>query len=241
LDASTFEHEVAKCRPQLEALARRMLGHPDDAQDVVQDALLKASRSFATFREESSVRTWLYAVTTRTAIDHLRAAKRWDNQAMVDACDPRGGDSVKARFAADASAQFDVNQHLSLCFTCVGRSLEPEAQAALMLSEVFGVTDREGAEVLDLTEPKFRHLLGDARAQMRAEYENLCALVNKKGACHQCRILRELAPADRRGAPAPENLDFEARIQKVKANEAAKNALNAYFFSTLKALQTRHR
>ncbi|MFT3708129.1 MAG: RNA polymerase sigma factor [Archangium sp.] len=239
MDAANFEHEVQQCRPQLEALARRMVGHPEDARDVVQDALLKATKSLHSFRGGSSIRTWLYAVTTRTAIDHLRAAKRWNNQAMVDACDPRAADSVKAKFSADASARFDVNQHISLCFTCVGRSLEPEQQAALVLSEVFGLTDREGAEALELTEPKYRHLLGDAREHMRSEFENLCALVNKKGACHQCRILRDLAPSDRNGPAAPEHLDFDQRLAKVKATEAAQTGLNTYFFQTLKALQTR--
>ncbi|MFO0596107.1 MAG: RNA polymerase sigma factor [Myxococcaceae bacterium] len=234
-----FAREVASHRPYLLSVARRMVGQLGDAEDVVQDALLKATRAQSDFRAESSLKTWLTSVTLRTAIDHLRAKKRWDPSVMVDACDPAAGPGVRAKFDADASVRFDVKEHISLCFTCVGRSLDPEEQGALVASEVLGLTDREGADALGTTEPKFRHWLSAARATMKERYDGLCALVGKGGACHQCRVLRELAPEARRGGEPPTNLDWSTRVATAHAQAASPSSLNGYFFQTLEALQGR--
>lgn len=66
---------------QLLSVARRIVG-PDDAEDVVQTAYLKAHRSAGTFRSEARRSTWLYRITTRCAIDVLRRRKRRPEEAL---------------------------------------------------------------------------------------------------------------------------------------------------------------
>jgi RNA polymerase sigma-70 factor (ECF subfamily) len=95
--------------------------------------------------------------------------------------------------------RYEVREHIAFCLSCVGRSLPPEQHAALLLSEMFDFKDREGAEILGVTEPTFRHRLQEARAEMVKTFDGLCALVSKQGACYQCNILREAAPRRRRG------------------------------------------
>ncbi len=235
---SDFEAQLPTHLPSLRALARRMVGDADDAQDVVQTALLRASRELGSFREEAALKTWLFAITTRVALDFLRAAKRWSNQALVDACDARGAASVAEKFG-DPSVSFDVQEHLAFCFTCVGRSLDPEQQVALVLREVLHLSHAEAAELLGVTESVLRHTLSAARSSMEKQFEGLCALVNKEGACYQCRALRELAPEGRAGRPLPATpLPFEARLEAVRA-AAGDGRLNAYFFGTIKSMQGR--
>jgi RNA polymerase sigma-70 factor (ECF subfamily) len=235
---SDFEAQLPAHLPALRALARRMVGDDDDAQDVVQNALLRASRELASFREEAALKTWLFAITSRVALDHLRTAKRWSNQALIDACDARGAASVAAKFG-DPSVSFDVQEHLAFCFTCVGRSLEPEQQVALVLREVLHLSHAEAAELLGVTESVLRHTLAAARTSMERQYEGLCALVNKEGPCYQCRALRELAPEGRAGRDLPSSpLPFEARLGAVRA-AAGDGRLNAYFFATIKAMNER--
>ncbi|HEY8206589.1 MAG TPA: RNA polymerase sigma factor [Myxococcaceae bacterium] len=240
MEIADFERALPDHLPALRGLARRLIGNPDDAEDVVQEALLRASRSLAGFRGESSLKTWLFSITARIALDHLRSAKRWGTQVMVDACDERGRESVGAKFG-DPSVSFDVGQHIAFCFTCVGRSLDPLQHAALVLREVCGLENAEAARVLDLTEPTYRHALAGARAAMKAEYEGLCALVNKNGACYQCRALREMAPESRKGPPLPpEPLAFDERLLQVRAAAAATGAnprLNDYFFAYVRQMQ----
>ena len=68
-DAAAFTRLVAPLRPELHAHCYRMLGSAHDADDAVQDALLRAWRGLAGFEERSSLRTWLYTVVTRTCLD----------------------------------------------------------------------------------------------------------------------------------------------------------------------------
>jgi RNA polymerase sigma-70 factor (ECF subfamily) len=234
MDRASFEQQLPAHLPALRALSRRLIGHKDDADDVLQEALARAARNLAAFRAESSLKTWLFSVTTNVALDHLRSRKRWNNQVMVDACDSAGRTSVEAKYG-DPSMHFDVGQHIAFCFTCIGRSLEPEQHAALVLSEMFGLTNVEAAEVLNLTEPKLRHALSAARDAMRTEYEGLCALVNKSGACYQCKALRGLAPDAQKGPPLPaEPLPFDERMQRVREAAQARGVderLSDYFFT----------
>lgn len=237
-----FDAQLPTHLPALHALARRLVGNQDDAEDLVQEALARAAKNLAAFREDSSLKTWLFSITTRLAIDQLRAAKRWDKQVMIDACDEKGAASVSEKFS-DPSVAFDVAQHIAFCFTCIGRTLEPEAQAALVLREVMGLENAEAATVLDTTEPKLRHALAAARDTMRAEYDGLCALVNKNGACYQCRALREMAPAGRKGPELPPSpLGFDQRLAVLRAAHAAPGAdprLSEYFFEYTRRTQRR--
>jgi RNA polymerase sigma-70 factor (ECF subfamily) len=202
MDAAAFEKALPAVLPRLRALTARLVGHPDDANDVLQDALVRATRAVGGFRGDASLETWLYAITTRVAIDHLAARRRFRTQVMVDACGDAGREQLLGIFQ-DPSVAFDVHEHIAFCFGCVGRTLDPEENAALVLREVLGLPNQACADVLGVSEPVFRHRLSSARARMEREYEGLCALVKKDGPCHQCRTLREVSPEGRRGPDLP--------------------------------------
>lgn len=70
-DDGAFTRLVEPLRPALHAHCYRMLGSTHDADDALQDALLRAWRGFASFEGRSSVRSWLYTVATRTCLDTL--------------------------------------------------------------------------------------------------------------------------------------------------------------------------
>ena len=57
-----------------------------------------ANTQLAGFRGESTLKPWLFSITTRVALDHLRANRRWDKQVMIDACDERGASSVAEKY-----------------------------------------------------------------------------------------------------------------------------------------------
>jgi RNA polymerase sigma-70 factor, ECF subfamily len=202
MDVAALEEALPAVLPRLRALAGRIVGHPDQADDVLQDALVRATKAIGGFRGEASLETWLFSITTRVAIDHLRARRRFRTQVMVDACGDAGREALLGIFE-DSSVAFDVHEHIAFCFGCIGRTLDPEENAAIVLREVLTLPNQECAAVLGVTESVFRHRLSAARAKMEREYEGLCALVNKEGACHQCRTLREVAPEGRRGPSLP--------------------------------------
>jgi RNA polymerase sigma-70 factor (ECF subfamily) len=161
-------------------------------------------------------------------------------------------EEVRAMMARPDFA-FEIREHIAFCFSCLARSLEPEKEAALFLKEVLGFTAEEGASILGLSEPKFRHHLSAARSAMIEAYEGMCQLINKTGACWQCRGLRELAPASNQGADlvqievrpgvvvTPEAL-FEARLDIVRTadlEEGRTRKLHEDFFEAVtRAVET---
>jgi RNA polymerase sigma-70 factor (ECF subfamily) len=205
-EPAAFDALVGPVVPALTAYVRRMIGHPEDARDLVQDTLLRAFESIAEFRGDARLETWLFAIATRRCIDHLRARKRWSWDAQEEVrryLYETLGDEVREKlFPADY--RFDAHEHIAFCFTCVGRSLDPVEQAALVLTEVLELGNRESARALGLSESVLRHRLSSARATMHERFEGLCALVNKKGVCHQCAGLRKQAAGERQGPAIPD-------------------------------------
>lgn len=236
-DRGAFDRLFAPAVTKLRGVLQRMVGHPDEVDDLAQQALLRAYESIAGFERRSSASTWLCAIGARLAIDHLRAQQRWRAQAQsifaarALESEAIGGDVAQAMGHPDYA--FDVREHIAYCFTCVGRSLEPEAQAALILRDVLEMSNDEAARALGLTGSVLRHRLTQARSDMQTRFEGLCSLVGKQGLCYQCAGLREVSPEGKRGQPPPEQLDWPRRLQVVREAalcEGSARALHEVFF-----------
>jgi RNA polymerase sigma-70 factor (ECF subfamily) len=245
-DARAFEQLVAPHAGKLRALTCRLVGNPADAADLSQETLVRAFERVTSFRGESSFGTWLLAIATHLCLDHLRARGRWRVDAQPLAKDDcmAGASSLHGDLLAtlsDPSFAFDVSEHIAFCFTCVARSLSPEMEIALVLRDVFDLSNVEAAAALGLTDSVFRHNLSSARTQMQVAFEGLCALVNKTGACHQCSELRDLTPEPRRGpAPPPLGIPSDSRearwrrrlavVQNANLETGRSRALHALLF-----------
>jgi RNA polymerase sigma-70 factor (ECF subfamily) len=200
---SAFDRLAVEHLPALRSFVLRMVMHPQDADDLAQDALLQAYEKLTGFRGDSSFRTWLFTIATRKCIDHLRARRRWPVLAQTQvagehvASAERMADLTRAASVADHT--YDYREHIAYCFACIGRTLEPEDAAALLLRDVFDLSNAEAARAVGVSTSVLRHRLAHARRQMTTTFEGLCALVGKQGACWQCAELRDALPVDRRG------------------------------------------
>jgi RNA polymerase sigma-70 factor (ECF subfamily) len=202
-DRAAYEALVAPHVDTLRGLVHRMIGHPDDADELVQESLLKAFEKIETYRSDARFSTWLCSIAVHACLDHLRHKKRWRPYAQSYAekeCAsvPEMRQEI-LNLLQDPELSFDVHEHIAACFTCVARSLDPMEEAAIVLREVFEYTNEEAARVLGVTEPVLRNHLTAARASMQKTYEGLCALVNKQGICHQCSGFRNTVPEPRKG------------------------------------------
>jgi RNA polymerase sigma-70 factor (ECF subfamily) len=150
-------------RPRLFAVAYRMLGTRADAEDVLQDAWLRWSRTDPATLE--SAEAWLVTVVTRLAIDRLRAAKAereayvgwWLPEPLVEV-DERTPEAV-AEWASD----------LSVAFLWVLERLAPEERAAFLLRQVFDHDYPEIAAMLDKSEAACRQMVHRASERVRQE------------------------------------------------------------------------
>lgn len=236
-DRQAFDRLFGEHVPKLRGVLRRMVGHPDDVDDLAQESLLRAFQSLDGFRGEAGAGTWLCTIGTRLAIDHLRRRKRWREQAQViygTRCEQ--SDALRGEVGAalsDPGFAYDVREHIAYCFACVGRSLEPEAQAALVLRDVLQLTNEEAANALGLSRSVLRHRLAAARSQMQQSYEGLCSLVNKQGACWQCAGLRGASPEHARGPEVPARVDWSERlaiVREARLDDGVSRVLHDLFF-----------
>lgn len=219
IDQAAFGRLAAEGTPKLKGLIRRLVGHPDETDDLVQQTLLKAWERIDSYRGDSEFSSWLCAIGSHLAVDYLRRQKRWRARAQVAYANEclRNEDLAMeiGQVYASPSFAYDVNEHISYCFACVGRSLNPDEYAAVVLREVFDQSNREAAKTLGVSESVLRHRLAAGRRVLTDEFEGLCSLVNKTGVCYQCKGLRDIAPVQ--GAEVPSALDLDKRLAIVAA------------------------
>ena len=179
----------------------RMVVLRQDAEDLLQDVLVRVLENIREYRKEAPFKSWLFGIATHVCLDHLRKKRRWRVEAQLIGereaqANPKSVGKL-AEVVRQAEFSFEIREHIAFCFSCIGRTLPPEEQAAIMLKEVLGFTNQEAAGILSVSEPVFRHRLAAAREEMIEDYEGLCALINKNGVCHQCRWLREFSGGQR--------------------------------------------
>src|SRR6202789_3144130 len=203
-DSLAFGSLLEPWRKPLFGYIYRMVMLRQDAEDLLQDVLVRVLEGIRTYRGEARFKSWLFGIATHVCLDHLRAKKRWRVEAELIGEKEATADPEKVAGLTALMQQpgfsFEIREHIAFCFSCISRTLPPEEQAAVMLKEVLGFTCEEAAKILSVSEPVFRHRLAAARAKMTEDYDGLCALINKSGICHQCRGLREIAGEGHSGA-----------------------------------------
>ena len=209
-DSDAFGSLVEPWRKPLFGYIYRMVTLRQDAEDLLQDVLVRVLEGIRTYRGEARFKSWLFGIATHVCLDHLRGKKRWRVEAQLigeqeSIADPAKVEDLQ-KLMAQPEFSFEIREHIAFCFSCIARTLPPEEQAALMLKEVLGFTNEEAAGVAGVSEPVFRHRLSAARAKMTGDYEGLCALINKEGLCYQCSGLQAMAPAGHHG---PELVQIE--------------------------------
>jgi RNA polymerase sigma-70 factor (ECF subfamily) len=146
-------------RPGAFAVAYRMLGSVSEAEDIVQEALLRMHLALQQGERIESPRAYLSTVVTRLCIDHLRSARvrresyvgEWLPEPLVD--DDR----------SDPAHHAEVADSLSLAFLVLLESLTPEQRAAFLLREVFDYPYEQIATIVGTTEDNTRQLVARAR------------------------------------------------------------------------------
>ncbi|MEZ5364960.1 MAG: sigma-70 family RNA polymerase sigma factor [Bryobacterales bacterium] len=157
----------------------RMLGSPADADDAVQEAMIRAWRGLDRFDGRASVRTWLYRIATNVCLDALSSRAR---RVGPTEDGPQGtpeselvkkprthwlepiADQVAIPQDEQPAEQAMLRQSIRLAFVAALQRLPPRQRAALLMVEVLGWSAAETAEALDMTVPAVNSALQRARA-----------------------------------------------------------------------------
>ncbi|WP_341871794.1 RNA polymerase subunit sigma-70 [Stackebrandtia nassauensis] len=171
-----FARRAEPLRPELLGFCYRMLGSVHEAEDVLQDALLRAWRAFPRFEDRSSLRTWLYRITTNACLRALERAKRrplpsgWgDASADPEAPVPSQTSDVPwlQPFPDDPASVVEGRESMRLALVAALQLLPPRRRVVLILRDVLEWRAGEVAEFLDTTPAAVNSLLQHARSQLR--------------------------------------------------------------------------
>jgi RNA polymerase sigma-70 factor (ECF subfamily) len=166
-----FTARVERHRRELQLHCYRMTGSFHDAEDLVQETLLRAWRARKSFAGRASLRTWLYRIATNVCLDALakRPRKPASGPTEVPWLEPYP-DELLDRVAADddlPDATVVARETIELAFLVAIQHLPPRQRAVLLARDVLGWSAAETAELLDLSVAGVNSALQRARATMR--------------------------------------------------------------------------
>ncbi|NUT43379.1 MAG: sigma-70 family RNA polymerase sigma factor [Thermoactinospora sp.] len=167
-DDDAFARLVGPLRGELHAHCYRMLGSPHDADDALQETMVKAWKGLRGFEERGSLRAWMYSVATRTCIDAVNARGR---RALPVDLGP-----ASEQVVADAEplqevrwlepypdAGYERRETVELAFVAALQHLPGNQRAALLLFEVLGFSAAEIATMMETTVTSVNSALSRAR------------------------------------------------------------------------------
>jgi RNA polymerase sigma-70 factor (ECF subfamily) len=172
-DNAAFARLVAPYRRELRAHCYRMSGSLHDADDLLQESLLRAWRGLPGFEGRSDVRTWLYKVTTHACLDRLDArAPRMLPFDAAGVVDPIWVEPCPAAWYSDESspeARLGRRESVALALLVALQRLPAKQRAVLILRDVVGWQASECAELLGLTVAAVNSALQRARDTLGAQ------------------------------------------------------------------------
>src|SRR6202453_287304 len=174
---SAFEALVRQYDQAVLRLALRLTGSEQDAQDIHQEAFLKAYRYLANFRFECSFYTWIYRIVTNLCLDHLRRrkARREDQAVMIDSSGEEmdlmtnGSDD---RSGANPARELDrkfLGQRILMALD----ELTPRERMVFELKHYQGLRLRTIGEMLNTTEETAKNTLFRATKKLRLKLAEL--------------------------------------------------------------------
>ncbi len=190
-------------------IALRMVFNPDDAKDVTQEVLIKIITKLSSFKGESSFRTWVY----RIVINHILNLKKStseithsDNfESYAKSIDNCPDYEIHSEMGSGFNADAVVEEVKLSCMYGMLLCLDREQRIVFILGVLFGVTDRTGGELLEITKENFRKKLSRARKDIFSFMNNQCGLMKKSNPCQCSKKAKALIDY---GAVNPENLMF---------------------------------
>lgn len=157
-DRAAFDELVRRTHHETYTLALRLVGDPDDARDVTQEAYLRAYRGLRDFRGDAQFSTWLYRITANRAATHLRRRIRHRHDPLTD-------DMWIGEAADEGSTRFELRHDLARAVN----ALPPKLRAVVVLRDVYGMAHAEIARELSISESAAKVRLHRARKKLRGE------------------------------------------------------------------------
>jgi RNA polymerase sigma factor (sigma-70 family) len=230
-ERATLEALVRAIADDVYNLAIRMLSDPHDAADASQEILTRVVTNLASFRGESSVRTWVY----RIAANHLLTARkrRFEQMNVTFPMVDEHLERCLTMYDADP-ARFETRDPILIeeakiqCTQAMLLALDREERVAYVLGEILELPGDQAAEILEIRGDAFRKRLSRARARVEAFAAGTCGLVAPD---NPCRCDKQVGPAVALGVMSPDHLRFATHARRAARRIEALASAAAVFRS----------
>lgn len=162
-DSAAFSELMTLHERRMYAVALRICANREDAQDCLQDAMLRIYRSLGSFKGQSSFSTWVYRITTNTCLDELRRRKS-RNAASLDnllenGWSPSDNDNAPEKYALASEQRRTIDRAIA--------ELPEDMRSAVVLRDVQGFSYDEIAEILEANIGTIKSRISRGREKLR--------------------------------------------------------------------------
>lgn len=162
-DADAFNALMGMHERRMYAVALRMCSNPEDAQDCLQEAMLRIYRAISGFKAQSSFSTWVYRITMNTCLDELRRRKNRPSTSLDGLLDngwsPTDEEDTPERHAVHTELRANLMRAI--------QELPEDMRAAVVLRDIQGYSYEEIADILDANVGTIKSRISRAREKLR--------------------------------------------------------------------------
>ena len=162
-DPAAFNRLMEMHEKKMYAVALRMCGNREDAQDCLQEAMLRVYRAIGGFKGQSSFSTWLYRITMNTCLDELRRKKNKQSTSLDNLLEqgwsPSDDEGTPEKHAVRAEMRRELNQAI--------QELPEDMRSAVVLRDIQGFAYDEIAEMLETNVGTIKSRISRGREKLR--------------------------------------------------------------------------
>ncbi len=170
------------------SICRRMIMDEDLARDAAQQVWAEITKSFPSFRGESKVSTWIYAITRRVAADFARNEKVYSMRFVRDYFN---GADIDPPSRVDLDRAIWVKQTCDRCVTAMLHCVDNESRLAHIFRDIAELEYTEIAVILEKDEAAVRQMVTRSRKRINSFLSERCIIYNPQGDC-RCRIRKHV-------------------------------------------------
>ena len=162
-DAAAFNRLMEQHERRMYAVALRMCGNREDAQDCLQEAMLRVYRAIGGFKGQSSFSTWVYRITMNTCLDELRRKKNRQSTSLDSLLDMGWSPSDDTNAPEKQAMRSELRRNLNRAI----QELPEEMRSAVVLREIQGFSYEEIAHMLEINVGTIKSRISRGREKLR--------------------------------------------------------------------------
>lgn len=166
-DAQAFNELMAAQERRMYAVAFRMCGTREDAEDCLQEAMLRIYRSIASFKAQSSFGTWVYRITMNTCLDELRRRKSRPGTSLDDMLDAGWAPADEREGPEQRAVRSELRNGLEALIL----ELPEDMRAAVVLRDIQGLSYEDIARALDANVGTIKSRISRGREKLREKIQ----------------------------------------------------------------------